>query len=154
MHSHRPGRRHTAGQAIVEFALIATMLAFLMVLAVDFGRAFSAWIAMGNIARAGAQYGTMAASYGPMTAPQMLDKAIQAAQDEQSEIFGTAPTVCARFQSYRDASNRTVWDVIVVVTYDFNPVVRMLPVQELTREARMRVQWVPASMTAAGPKCA
>jgi len=46
------------GQSVVEFALIATILASLMLAASDFSRMFFMSIAVNNAARAGAQYGS------------------------------------------------------------------------------------------------
>jgi len=56
MHSHRPRRRHTAGQAIVEFA-IAGIVFFLIVFGtVDFGRAIFMYSELTNAVREGARY--------------------------------------------------------------------------------------------------
>ncbi|ACZ40599.1 TadE/TadG family type IV pilus assembly protein [Sphaerobacter thermophilus] len=56
MHSHRPGRRYTAGQAIVEFA-IAGIVFFLIVFGtVDFGRAIFMYSELTNAVREGARY--------------------------------------------------------------------------------------------------
>jgi len=51
---NRRGRR---GQAVVELALAAPLLAFLLVAATDFARVFFLWIELNNAARAGVQYG-------------------------------------------------------------------------------------------------
>ncbi len=53
-----PGRRLGAGQSAVEFALIAPVMAFLLVVASDFARLFFTSIDLNNVARAGAQYGS------------------------------------------------------------------------------------------------
>lgn len=51
--SERPASR---GQALVEFALILPLLALLLVMALDFGRVFFAWVGIQNAARIGASY--------------------------------------------------------------------------------------------------
>lgn len=47
-----------SGQSAVEFALMATVLMALMLIAADFSRLFFVSIAVNNAARAGAQYGS------------------------------------------------------------------------------------------------
>lgn len=50
------GRRHSRGQALVEFALLAPVLLVLVGVGVDAGRMFFSWIAVVNAAREGAAY--------------------------------------------------------------------------------------------------
>jgi hypothetical protein len=52
----------TRGQALIEVAFIIPVLLFLMILAIDFGGFFYAWITVANAARAGAQYGALGSS--------------------------------------------------------------------------------------------
>jgi hypothetical protein len=49
-------RRKTRGQALVEFALTLPILLLLLLIALDFGRAFFGWVALNNAARVGANY--------------------------------------------------------------------------------------------------
>lgn len=49
----RDGRR---GQALVEFALVLPVLVLLLVMAIDFGRAFYGWVSVQNAARIGANF--------------------------------------------------------------------------------------------------
>jgi len=67
-----PGKAplHTAGQALVEFALIIPLVLVLAVNAVNFGGFLFAWITVASAARSGAQYMIMSsASAGAPTAP-------------------------------------------------------------------------------------
>jgi hypothetical protein len=54
----RRGNR-SRGQALVEFAIILPVLALLLVMAVDFGRVFFGWVALNNMARAGANFAAL-----------------------------------------------------------------------------------------------
>ena len=49
-------RRKSRGQALVEFALTLPILLLLLLIALDFGRAFFGWVALNNAARVGANY--------------------------------------------------------------------------------------------------
>ena len=50
------GRSRRSGQAMVEFALVLPVLILVLVLAIDLGRAFYAWVTIHNAARAAATY--------------------------------------------------------------------------------------------------
>ena len=52
-------KRKTRGQAVVEFALTLPVLLLLLLIAIDFGRAFLGWVALNNAARVGANYAAM-----------------------------------------------------------------------------------------------
>ncbi len=49
----------TRGQSLVEFALAATLMIFLLVATIDFGLAFFSWITLRDAAQEGAVYGAM-----------------------------------------------------------------------------------------------
>jgi len=49
-------RRRSRGQSLVEFALVLPVLLLTIVIALDFGRAFFAWVGVTNASRAGAAY--------------------------------------------------------------------------------------------------
>lgn len=55
--SRRQSRRR--GQAVVEFALILPVFILMLLIAVDFGRAFLGWISLNNAARVGANYAAL-----------------------------------------------------------------------------------------------
>lgn len=138
LRSHRLRR----GQALVEFALLALILVLMLAGAIDLGRAFSAWIAMGNMARAGAQYGTIVPLVDPAAKSQSEFEAgmVQAALAEQPSIFGAIPSVDAEWVDGPECLAR------VTVTYDFGPILQIPPIPSsitLTRSAQMRIQYVP-----------
>jgi hypothetical protein len=54
--SSRRAQRRSAGQGLVEFALVAPVLFLLLLIAVDFGRLFVGWITLNNMARVGANF--------------------------------------------------------------------------------------------------
>ncbi len=113
--------------------------------AVDFGRAFSAWIAMGNMARTGAQYGTIVPLVDPSSSDGISVSEIEAdmaaaALTEQPSIFGSVPTVSAEWMAGAACLAR------VTVTYDFVPLMQIPPIPAsitLTRRAQMRIQYLP-----------
>src|SRR5437763_293637 len=84
----------TAGQSLVEFALIIPLLFLLIVNAVNFGGFLFAWITVANAARTGAQYAIMggASIQGP-TPPTGAQIKTIIAQDVFSLLNGTNPTV-------------------------------------------------------------
>lgn len=54
--SRRRDRRRSRGQSLVEMALIAPVLLIILLLAIDFGRAFYSWVILQNAARIGANF--------------------------------------------------------------------------------------------------
>ena len=52
----RKSRRPSAGQSMVEFALIAPVLLFIVLFALDLGRVFVGWVSLQNMARVGANF--------------------------------------------------------------------------------------------------
>jgi hypothetical protein len=57
--SGRRAARGRRGQSIVELALIAPVVLAILLVAVDFGRVFLAWITINNMARIGANYAAL-----------------------------------------------------------------------------------------------
>jgi Flp pilus assembly protein TadG len=132
-------RTRKRGQSLVEFALIAVMLALTLALAVDFARVFSAYIMVGNMARAGAQYGTVANQMGDSSANEARNGMIAAAYEEQDSIFGTTPNV--RASMYEDSDGLCV--VNVDVEYEFSPLLAIPPIPgtiTISRSSEMRGQ--------------
>jgi len=60
-------RRRSPGQSLAEFALTLPLFMLILLIAVDFGRLFSAWVTMTNATRIAANYAGAAptASFGP-----------------------------------------------------------------------------------------
>ena len=135
------------GQSVVEFAFIATILMLLLAGAIDLGRAFSTAVQLENMARAGAQYGTIAASLGDSNPRNGM---IDAALNEQSSIFGITPTVTATGVGTgtgptSDGSGYCI--VTVTASYDFDPILPLPGIDtpiSMSRSSTMRVQFVPA----------
>jgi hypothetical protein len=64
----RSRRRH-AGQSVVEFALVAPILLFIVIAIADFGRLYTAAVAIESAAREAADYGAFDAAHWSSTAP-------------------------------------------------------------------------------------
>lgn len=126
-------RRARRGQSLVEFALITPVLMMLLMLAADFGRAFTAYIAISSAAREGASYGSESLVQATNAS------AVQAAAlADAPSIWGTAPTVST-------TTGVDTWGytyVQVTVNYTFTPFTRVPPIPAsvaMTRTVRMRV---------------
>ncbi|GBD16647.1 hypothetical protein HRbin26_01548 [bacterium HR26] len=153
LHARSRNDRSRPGQSLVEFALLATTLVLMLGLAVDGARAFSAWIVMGNMARAAAQYGTI----GPILDPAVdqedeieagMKAAAEAELNDQLLAFvfnGTAgPDVEAEL--IENDPDTVVGDCAAraMVSYDFEPLfIPVFPGFEIQRQATMRIQYVP-----------
>lgn len=91
-------RRSQAGVALVEFALVVPLLALLLVGIIEIGRYAYFSIAVGNAARAGAQYGiydtTRAVDIQGMEAAAIAD-----GQNNIKAISATANDVCTCWNS-------------------------------------------------------
>ncbi len=62
----RRGRRGSRGQSLAEFALVLPILMLILLITIDFGRLFSAWVTVTNATRVAANYAGAAptASFG------------------------------------------------------------------------------------------
>jgi PKD repeat protein len=127
LRSRARGRR---GQAMVEFALVAPLLALFIVIAVDFGRAFFSYVQITNGAREAAALGASNPS-GPTDLTAMRDRVLlEAGEQDQAgenstiqvtaECHNTAGSVmtCADSVAGPGAGNT----VTVTVTRDFSPI--------------------------------
>ncbi|HEY8718930.1 TadE family protein, partial [Pengzhenrongella sp.] len=59
---HRGRQSRSAGQALVEFALVIPVMLLMLAIAIDFGRLFFSYIEITNAAREGASFGAHAPS--------------------------------------------------------------------------------------------
>ena len=106
------GRRE-AGQSIVEMAFVLPVLILLLVVVVDAGRAFDAYIVLSNAAREGARFGSLQLEPPPI---QVKDLVVQ-------DVLGSGTNVT--HMEYFTRDNVTVVDtstsdsVKVIVWYDF-----------------------------------
>jgi Flp pilus assembly protein TadG len=131
--------RKYRGQSLVEFALISTIFVFFLAVTVDFARVYSAYITVGNMARAGAQHGTIANQMGATTQAEAEAAMVAAAYAEQDSIYGVAPDVEA--EAFEDANGLCV--VRVEVSYDFQPLILIPPIPgsiPISRTAEMSGQ--------------
>ncbi len=128
-----PRRRKSRGQSLVEFAVVLPVLTLIFASAVDFGRAFTAYIAVSSAAREGAAFGMLT------TANSNNAGGISAAATgESGAIWGTMPTATSSVGT-DSAGNRYVQ---VTVSYVFDPIMSIAPIggnRTLTRTVRMRV---------------
>ena len=128
---HRHARRN--GQGIVELALITPMLIFMLLITVDFARAYSAYIQVSNAARAGAIYGSRS-SVNANNENAVRDAALA----DSPTIFGSAPAVDSDTSTDSDGYEQ----VAVTVDYEFSIVTGFPGIPstiDLSRTVRMRV---------------
>jgi len=129
----RNGRQVSRGQALVELALIVPILVLMLAIAADFGRAFTAYIAVSSAAREGAAFGMLdpgnATNTGAIQAAALADAPL---------IWGAAPTVA----STTGADANGYQFVRVTVSYTFSPILIIPPIPNtvnMTRTVQMRV---------------
>lgn len=133
---HPDSRRRWRAQSMVEFALIVPVVLSLFVIAIDLGRAMSAYNQVGGMAREGALYGSLH--------PNNNDDITMAALAESS-LSGTTPTVTSAVEDDTfDIPNTTTpyQKITVTVTYDFKPLFSFPPLPNtltLRRSVEMRV---------------
>lgn len=133
----QPNSRHRSrGQSLVEFALVVPVVLSLFVIAIDLGRAMSAYNQVGSMAREGALYGSLHPDD---------DSGITAAALAESSLNGTIPTVDPDVEDDSfDIPNTTTpyQKITVTVTYDFKPLFSFPPLPKtitLRRSVEMRV---------------
>ena len=124
------------GQSLVEFALALPLLVLLVAITADVGRAFTAYIELGNMAREGARYGAIS----PATA---VDSAgiRNAAIGEGTTIFGMTPTIQSSTGT-ETRNSQTYRYVTVTARLDFQPLVQFPPIPAsipIEREVTMMV---------------
>lgn len=129
----RARRRRHRGQSLVEFALVAPVLLLLLALAADFGRAFTAYIAISSAAREGATFGADSATNATNAAGIS-----SAALTESGSIWGVTPSV----SSSTGTDTYGYSYVQVQVSYTFSPLMPIPPIPNsvaMNRVVRMRV---------------
>lgn len=137
----RTGRDHkSAGQSLVELALVLPLAVLILFLSADFGRALTAYIQVGSAAREGAAYGMQSTDASEDTGAM-----IAAVQSETTSIWGEP--VAVSFPDCDDDFTRpdgvTEYDcVAVTVSYNFSPLISIWPVPDnipMERTVEMRV---------------
>jgi Flp pilus assembly protein TadG len=108
----RQRARHR-GQGLVEFALLAPLMIFMLLITVDFARAYSAHIQISNAARAGAVYGSRSSSLAHDST-----EVRNAALADSPTIYGSAPIVTSNVGE--DPLDATYEQITVTVDYNFS----------------------------------
>ena len=128
-------RSSEAGQSLVEFALIVTVLILIVVGIFEFGRAVEAYTEISNGAREGARYASVHPGWG---APPDLEGAKTAA------LAKVALTGDAEVEANVSADEKVV---TVTLRYGFQPAVPLIwgsgGVITLTSSSTMRVEGAP-----------
>jgi Flp pilus assembly protein TadG len=127
-------RRKSRGQSLAEFAVLLPVLTLVLALSADFGRAFTAYIAISSAAREGASY-AMASTAQANDA----DAVRAAALADAPTIWGRAPVVSAPVIT-KDAQNYDM--VSVTVTYTFDTIMPIPPIPNsitMDRTVSMRI---------------
>jgi len=76
-----PGRhQRRRGQSLVEFALVLPVLLLILMVALDFGRAFFAWVGITNASRAGAAYAASNPEAGWASSPDPVIASVYRSQ--------------------------------------------------------------------------
>jgi hypothetical protein len=117
------------------------ILTVMMAGTLELGRAFSAWIQVGNMARAGAQYGSISAMLGD----ENLTGVEAAALEDQGLIYGGTPSV----ESEVVEDDYGFCAIQVNVSYDYSPIITIGPIPDsitISRSTQMRLQFVSALM--------
>jgi len=126
-------RRAFGGQGLVELALVMPILVLFLLIAADFGRAYTAHIAISSAAREGASFGSRSLDNAE-NAAAVRDAAL--AQNET--IWGDAPTVSSAV-----GEDEFGYDYIEVeVDYTFDVLFPFPPIPDsldMSRTVRMRV---------------
>ena len=127
--------RHTRcnGQGLVEMALLAPLLLFMLMVTVDFARAYSAYIEIGNAARAGAIHGSRSSSNAD-NASAVRDAALA----DSPDIFGAIPSVSSSTQIDSDGFEQ----ITVTVDFTFETLISFPGIPDsidLSRSVQMRI---------------
>jgi Flp pilus assembly protein TadG len=130
-------RKKSRGQSLVEFAVLLPVLVMILALAADFGRAFTAYIAISGAAREGAAYGMQSSDKAIDTAG--IATAVQNDIGSDGNIWGTG--VGVNSETGTEPSEMGGYEYVeVTVTYTFSPIMPMPgSIPTLTRTVKMRV---------------
>jgi len=145
---HADGQQRNRGQAIVEMAIALTLLLFLFVGTLDFGRIYYTTLGVAHAAREGAQYGAQS---------NTTSSDIAGMQQAALDAAGDVPGVTATARQYCKCASGTTVDCItdtcpegaqqvyVEVTVDkvFNTILQYPGIPQtvdVTRQVTIRVQ--------------
>jgi Flp pilus assembly protein TadG len=127
---HWPASRNRRGAAVVELAVLVPLLAFLFVIAIDFGRIYHYSLTLQNCARAGALYAS-----DPYVAHESPFASTEEAALADATNISPAPTITTT--SGTDAFGRPY--VEVSAAYHFSTFTQFpgVPNETITRSVRM-----------------
>ncbi len=132
-------RSRSRGQSIVEFALVLPILLGFLVIAADFGRAFTAYLTISSAAREGATYASRSDANADKTTA--ITETTLAEVGTSKKIWNVAPTVVVANQTtLKDPQGYRY--VEVRVDYTFEPMFAIWPIPgdvPMQRTVRMRV---------------
>jgi hypothetical protein len=139
----------SAGQATVEFAMVAPIFFLLIFGIIEGGRFMLYYHTLNNATREGARYAIVHGSNsrcpsGPMppgeTAPACYDptgaNVVQQVKDSAFGVLGTGVTVTPVWE---DGMNGRDSDVIVTATYTYHTLVPIVPLPPITIEAESKL---------------
>ena len=135
----RPGRRNrerSYGQSMVEFAMVLPLMLFMLLIAADFGRAYTAYLTVSSAAREGAVYASRSSDNATDTAE--IQNRVRDEVGSSGEIWGEPLSVSV---SSGDDPQGYEW-VAVTVDYTFMPLFTVPPIPDsidMERTVRMRV---------------
>lgn len=134
--SSKRARQRTRGQSLIEFALVLPIMLLMLVIAVDFGRAYTAYMTVSSAAREGATYASRSADNATNTAE--IQNRVREEIGSGGQIWGN--TASASVSSGTDSQG--YGRVSVTVDYTFEPWMSVWPIPgsvDINRTVTMRV---------------
>lgn len=131
----RRGRERTRGQSIVEFALVLPIMLIFLLIAADFGRAYTAYLTVSSSAREGAAYASRSES---VNVSDVRNRALDELGNDR-KIWGETPTITV---TTGQTDGQGYPQVSVTVEYKFVPLFRVWPIPssiDMERTVTMRV---------------
>ncbi|MEQ9380125.1 MAG: TadE/TadG family type IV pilus assembly protein [Pirellulales bacterium] len=121
MHTHITIRPCNRGVAATELAIVLPLLALLALVGTDLGRATHAYLAVGNAARVGAEYGSLrnVTDYTEASWEQQIQDAVREEAEGTPTLDSASVTV--DIQRSTDADDLSV--ITVETTYPFEMIV-------------------------------
>lgn len=132
----RRDRKRTRGQSIVEFAVVVPFLLLFLVLAADFGRAYTAYLTISSAAREGATYASRSAANADDTTE--IQNRVRDEVGSSGEIWGEPLSISVS----QDTDTQNYDRVEVTVEYTFQPLFSVWPIPDtvpMERSVQMRV---------------
>jgi Flp pilus assembly protein TadG len=129
-------RSRSRGQSMVEFALVLPLMLGFLVIAADFGRAYTAYLTISSAAREGATYASRSSANAIDNTE--IKKRVRAEVASDGKIWGQPLVVNVSVDKDTQGYNR----VKVTVDYTFKPLFAIWPIPgdvPMQRSVQMRV---------------